>query len=171
MVKHKTAKNIIPKEFINDIKSIIIDSRDNAVRNVNFARVMMYWRVGERIFIEEQQGKERADYGAYLIKNLSKQILPEFGSGFSTRVLHQSVQFYRTYPIVNGLRSQLNWSQYRALIQISDADKREFFELESANNAWNSEETLRQIHSGSLLLFKRVHFRFQFLVCHGFHGF
>jgi len=34
---------------------------------VNFARVKMYWRLGERIFIEEQQGKERADYGAFLI--------------------------------------------------------------------------------------------------------
>jgi len=150
-MKNKSEKGFlseISKQFISDVKSIIIDSRDNAVRSVNFARVMMYWHVGERIFTEEQQGKERADYGAYLIKGLSEQIMPEFGSGFSSRVLHQAVQFYRTYPIVNGLRSQLNWSQYRALIQIPNADKREFFELESVNNAWNSEETLRQIHSG-----------------------
>lgn len=38
-------------------------------------------------------------------------------------------QFYRTYPIGNTLRSQLNWSQYRKLIQIDDPDKREYYEL------------------------------------------
>lgn len=39
-------------------------------------------------------------------------------------------------PIVNTLRSQLNWSQYRMLIQIPDHDKREYYELEAVNNAW-----------------------------------
>jgi len=29
----------------------------------------MYWHLGQRIFVEEQQGKERADYGTYLIKD------------------------------------------------------------------------------------------------------
>ena len=138
----------ISSQFVNDIRNIILDSRNNAVRSVDFARVMMYWRVGERILVEEQKGKERAEYGTYLIKGLSKQILPEFGSGFSVRVLEQSRQFFRTYPIANALRSQLQWSQYRALIQISDADKREFYELESANGGWTGRETLRQIHSG-----------------------
>jgi len=47
----------------------------------------MYWNLGRRIFDEEQQGKERADYGSYLIKNLSKQLLPEYGSGFGVRQL------------------------------------------------------------------------------------
>ena len=151
MAKNKIEKDSMPrvsKQFISDVKSIIIDSRDNAVRSVNFARVMMYWRVGERIYVEEQKGKERADYGTYLIKGLAEQILPEFGSGFSERVLEQSRKFYRTYPIPNALRSELHWTQYRALIQIPDPDKREFFELESVNNAWNSRETERQIHSG-----------------------
>ena len=151
MAKEKIEKGLqgdVSAQFVGDVKNIIRDSQAQAVRSVNFARVMMYWRVGERIFVEEQQGKERADYGAYLIKGLSQQILPEFGSGFSVRVLEQSRQFYRTYPIANGIRSQLNWSQYRALIQIPDPDKREFYELESISGAWNSEETLRQIYSG-----------------------
>ena len=147
----KKEKSLIPevsKQFISDIKSIIFDSRNSAARSVNFARVMMYWRVGERIYVEEQKGKERADYGTYLIKSLSAQILPELGNGFSERLLEQSRQFYRTYPIPNEVRSELNWSQYRALIQISDPDKREFYRLESINNAWSGAETERQIHSG-----------------------
>ena len=101
-----------------DIRQIIETSRSNAVRSVDFCRVQMYWQLGQRIFVEEQQGKERADYGTYLTKELSKQLVPEYGSGFGVRQLELCRQFYRTYPIANTVRSQLNWSQYRLLIQI-----------------------------------------------------
>ena len=137
----------------SDVRKIIETSRNNAVRSVDFCRVQMYWQLGQRIFEEEQQGKERADYGAYLIKTLAKRLEPEFGSGFGVRQLEQSRQFYRTYPIANTLRSQLNWSQYRRLIQIDDPDKREYYELESVNNAWTARETERQINS---MLYERL---------------
>ena len=114
-----------------DTCQIIENARSNAVRSVDFCRVQMYWNIGKRIFEEEQQGKERADYGKYIIRNLSKRLTPEYGSGFSVRQLEQSRQFYRIYPIANTVRSQLNWSQYRRLIQIADPDKREYYELES----------------------------------------
>ena len=107
----------------------------------------MYWHIGRRIFEEEQLGKDRADYGTYLIRNLAKQLEPEYGSGFSVRQLEMCRQFYRLYPIANALRSQLNWTQYRMLIQIEDPDKRLYYELESVNNNWTARETERQINS------------------------
>lgn len=113
----------------------------------------MYWHLGQRIFEEEQHGKERADYGSYLIKNLALRLAPEYGSGFGVRQLEQSRQFYRIYPIANTLRSQLNWSQYRRLIQIDAPDKRAYYELESVNNAWTARETERQINS---MLYERL---------------
>ena len=58
----------------------------------------MYWQIGRRILDEEQKGKERADYGAYLLKKLAKKLEPEFGSGFSVRQLEMCRQFYRVYP-------------------------------------------------------------------------
>ena len=134
-------------KFLNDIRNIIDTARTQAVRSVDFCRAQMYWRMGKRIFEEEQQGKERADYGAYLIKNLAKQLQPEYGSGFSVRQLEMCRQFYRTYPIANTVCSQLNWSQYKLLISISDADKREYYQLEAINNAWTKRELERQIHS------------------------
>ena len=67
---------------------------------------------------EEQQGKDRADYGTYLFRTLAKEIELEYGSGFSLRVLEQCRQFYRVFPIANALRMQLNWSQYNMLIAI-----------------------------------------------------
>ncbi|WP_083758798.1 DUF1016 N-terminal domain-containing protein [Candidatus Amoebophilus asiaticus] len=54
-------------------------------------------------FEEEQEGKGRADYGTYLIKYLSKQLQPEFGSGFSSRQLYLYRQFYFTFPIVRTI--------------------------------------------------------------------
>ena len=139
--------------LVQDVQKIIETARSNAVRSVDFCRVQMYWNLGKRIFEEEQQGKERADYGTYLIKNLAKRLEPEYGSGFGVRQLEQSRQFYRLYPIANTLRSQLNWSQYRRLIQIEDPDKREYYELESVNNAWTARETERQINS---MLYERL---------------
>ncbi|HGO5848200.1 TPA: PDDEXK nuclease domain-containing protein, partial [Mannheimia haemolytica] len=72
---------------------------------------------------------------------------PEFGSGFCSRQLERYRQFYRAFPIATALRSQLNWTQYRRLIQISDSDKREFYLAESCKNNWSSRQLERQINS------------------------
>ena len=125
-----------------------MQARTNAVRCVEFHRVEMYWKMGERIFTEEQKGKERADYGGYLIRNLAEEIEPEYGSGFSYRQLNWCRQFYRTFPIVSALRTQLNWSQYKMLISINDISQREYYQLEAVKNAWTGRELERQINSG-----------------------
>lgn len=52
------------------------------------------------------------------------------------------------YPIVNTLYSQLNWSQYKLLMAITNNDKRKYYELEAINNAWTKRELERQINSG-----------------------
>ncbi len=146
----------MPRQFsslLDDARKIIEAARSDAVRSVDFCRVQMYWNLGRRFFEEEQRGKERADYGAYLVKTLAKTLEAEYGSGFCERQLKFCRQFYRVYPIGNALRSQLNWTQYRLLIQIDDPVKREYYELEAVNNAWTARETERQIHS---LLFERL---------------
>lgn len=130
-----------------EVREIIASARQNAVRSVDFCRVQMYWQIGRRILDEEQKGKERADYGAYLLKNLAKKLEPEFGSGFSVRQLEMCRQFYRVYPIANTVCSQLNWSQYKLLISIPDEYKREYYQLEAVNNCWTKRELERQINS------------------------
>jgi predicted nuclease of restriction endonuclease-like (RecB) superfamily len=138
--------NINPA-FYEDIRHVILQARETAIRSAEFQRVMMYWRLGERIFVEEQLGQERAEHGAYLIKNLSVSIEREFGSGFTIRQLELARQFYRAYPIANALRSQLHWYQYRLLIRIADEHKREYYELEATNNGWTGRELERQINA------------------------
>lgn len=141
------SKEVISAKLVQDARQIIEAAQKNAVRSVNFCRVQMYWNLGKRIFEEEQHGKKRADYGAYIVKSLAEKLEFEYGSGFSRRQLEFCRQFYNIYPIANALRSQLNWSQYRMLIQISDSDKREYYELEAVNNSWNGRELERQINS------------------------
>ena len=138
---------IVSSAFYSEVKKIIVDSKNATIRSVDFQRVLMYWRLGERIFVEEQEGKDRAGYGEYLVHNISKQLEVEFGSGFSKRQLERARQFFRMYPIASALRTQLNWMQYRLLISIDNDQKREYYELEAANNAWTGREMERQINS------------------------
>lgn len=142
-----------PKEIVSDIQHIIDNARNNAIRSVDFERVQMYWRIGERIVVEEQGNKERAEYGISLLKNLGKALQKEYGSGFSERVLRLARQFYLTYPIRNTLRSELNWLQYRLLIRIDNSVKREYYEREAIKNNWTGRELERQINS---LFFERL---------------
>jgi len=98
----------IQKTFISDIRGIILSSKENAAKAVDFQRVLMYWHIGKRIFDEEQASKNRADYGAFLTKHLAENLQPEFGSGFSVRQLELFRQFYRSFPIANTVYSQLS---------------------------------------------------------------
>ncbi|MDR2234600.1 MAG: PDDEXK nuclease domain-containing protein [Chryseobacterium sp.] len=138
---------LINESLISDIKSIIAQSKENAVRAVDHQRTLMYWHIGKRIFEEEQEGKNRADYGTYLIKYLSKQLQPEFGSGFSVRQINLYRQFYRTFPIVHALRAQLSWTQYKLLLSVDNEDKRQFYIAEAVKNNWTSRQLERQMYS------------------------
>ncbi len=135
------------ESIITDIQSIINNARDKAVRAVDHARVVMYWHIGKRIFEEEQHGKERAVYGERLITYLSEQLQPQFGRGFSARNLNLFRQFYRGFPIVQTLSAQLSWSHYSLLLTIPEAEKREFYKIETIKNNWSFRQVERQIGS------------------------
>ena len=135
------------QSVIPDIKAIIAASKDKAIKAVDNERTFMYWYIGQRIFVEEQDGKDRADYGTYLIKFLSQQLQPEYGSGFSVRQLERYRQFYRMFPIASALRTQLSWTQYKFLLAIDNQYKREFYVAESVKNNWTSRQLERQINS------------------------
>ena len=141
------------KELVKEIRDIIDSSRVNAVRSVDFCRVQMYWHIGRRIVEEEQGGKARAEYGKGLIKNLAKELEPVYGSGFGKRQLDYSKKFYLEFPIVHTLYAQLNWSQYKWLLDIPDKDKREYYMLEAVNNCWTARQMKRQIDS---MLYERL---------------
>lgn len=135
------------KDFIGEIKHLILTSQDKAIRAVDFERVALYWNIGKKIFDEVQKGKDRAIYGKQIIKTLSVELEPLYGSGYSIRQLELMRQFYRVFTNTNTLYSQLNWSQYKLLIRLNDKDKREFYIGESVKNLWSARALQRQINS------------------------
>jgi predicted nuclease of restriction endonuclease-like (RecB) superfamily len=143
----------LKKSLIEEIISIINTSQARAIRSVDTERVQMYWQIGKVIFEEEQEGKDRADYGEFLIRTLSEVLVTQHGSGFSYRQLNLFRQFYRVFPIVNALRSQFSWTHYRTLIRIDNQDKREFYIAEGDKNNWTARQLERQINSQ---LFERL---------------
>jgi predicted nuclease of restriction endonuclease-like (RecB) superfamily len=144
---------VIKQEIIQQIKSIISSAQERAIRTVDTERVLMYWQIGKVIFEEEQQGKDRADYGKYLIKSISETFQPQLGSGFSIRQLERNRQFYRSFPIAAALRTQFTWTHYKALISIDNQDKKEFYIAEASKNNWTARQLERQINSQ---LFERL---------------
>jgi predicted nuclease of restriction endonuclease-like (RecB) superfamily len=135
------------KNIIQQIQTIIDTSQKRAIRSIDAERVLMYWHIGKVIFEEEQAGKDRAEYGKFLIKSISNEFQPQFGIGFTVRQLELNRQFYRTFPNTNALRSQLSWTHYRTLIRIGNQEKREFYIAETTKNNWTARQMERQINS------------------------
>lgn len=143
----------INQELVQQIQSIIATAKDRAIRSVDTERVLMYWNIGKVILEEEQEGKERAGYGEFLIRSLAEALEPQFGSGFSYRQLNLFRQFYRSFPIMNALRSQFSWTHYRTLVRIDNPDKKEFYIAEAVKNNWTARQLERQVNSQ---LFERL---------------
>ena len=110
-----------------EIKAILESARSQAFRAVNFAMVQAYWNIGRGIVEEEQRGKARAEYGEYLLKDMSERLAKDFGKGFDYSNLKNMRQFYLTFPIGDALRSHLSWTHYRLLMRVEKESAREFY--------------------------------------------
>lgn len=131
--------------FYEDIKVILQSARNSVYKQVNFIMVEAYWNVGKKIVQEEQNGKGRAEYGKYLIKELSKKLTKDFGKGFSSQNLWNMRQFYNTFPILSTLCRELTWSHYRLLIRVDNEEARIWYMNESVSSNWSVRALERQI--------------------------
>ena len=135
-------------DFISGIRVLLVEARQRVVKQVNATMIKTYYEIGRRIVEQEQQGKEVANYGDYILVRLSESLSGSFGKGFSKRNLELMRQFYLTYRIAKSPISQsLSWTHYIRLMRISDPDERRFYEIEAANNNWSVRELNRQFDS------------------------
>lgn len=93
-------------DFYFRISELLKSARKNVVQAVNSTMVVTYFEIGRLIVVEEQKGKERAEYGKQIIKELSSKLSNEFGKGFSQRNLEQMRQFYLTYSKAQTLSAE-----------------------------------------------------------------
>ncbi|MFN8488636.1 MAG: PDDEXK nuclease domain-containing protein [Caldilineaceae bacterium] len=139
--------------FFDDVRTILTQARQKAYTAINFAMVEAYWQIGQRIVEEEQKGKERAGYGAFLIKELAKQLTEEFGKGFDEREIRRIRQFYLVFPMRDSLRPELSWSHYRFLMRVENVNARKFYLTEAAEQMWSTRKLDRNI---STLYYERL---------------
>ena len=146
----------ISNNYINEIKKILKNARQKAYTAVNSAMVEAYWEIGRRIVEEEQRGKERAEYGKEIVKNLSKELTEEFGKGFSRRTLWEMRKLYvyfSDYEKVRTLFAQLTWSHFQKVLRVSNEKARIFYLTEAAENMWSVRTLDRNI---STLYYDRI---------------
>jgi len=144
-----------------NIAGYIRAARHNVLRSVNIEQVNAYWLIGRDIVEEEQAGEKRAEYGTFLLNELSSRLRKEFGEGFSVSTLTHIRKFYIVYQKSYAVRTKsipqfnphLSWTHYRSLMRIDRQVAREFYEKETIENNWASRELERQIGS---LLFDRL---------------
>ena len=146
----------ISNNYINEIKKILKNARQKAYTAVNSAMVEAYWEIGRRIVEEEQNGKERAEYGKEIVKNLSKELTEEFGKGYSYRTLREIRQFYLMFSDFEKWRTvsaKLTWSHFQKVLRVSDEKARIFYLTEAAENMWSVRTLDRNI---STLYYDRI---------------
>lgn len=146
----------ISNNYISEIKKILKNARQKAYTAVNSAMVEAYWEIGRRIVEEEQNGKERAEYGKEILQNLSKELTEEFGKGYSYRTLREIRQFYLMFSDFEKWRTvsaKLTWSHFQKVLKVSDEKARIFYLTEAAENMWSVRTLDRNI---STLYYDRI---------------
>ena len=146
----------ISNNYISEIKKILKNARQKAYTAVNSAMVEAYWEIGRRIVEEEQNGKERAEYGKEILQNLSKELTEEFGKGYSYRTLREIRQFYLMFSDFEKWRTvsaKLTWSHFQKVLRVSNEKARIFYLTEAAENMWSVRTLDRNI---STLYYDRI---------------
>ena len=137
---------IISNNLIENLKYLIISSREKIVQSVNTTMVQTYWNIGKTLVEDEQKGNTRATYGKQQLKQISLELTKEFGKGFDTRNLRNMRQFYQTFSIWQSVNAKLSWTHYVRLIRIENKDAREWYIQESIENNWSARALDRQIN-------------------------
>ncbi|MDH2925706.1 PDDEXK nuclease domain-containing protein [Lonepinella koalarum] len=139
--------------LFSQIAEIIHQARNQVRQTVNVAMVQSYWEIGRLIVENEQQGNQRADYGKYVLQDLSKRLTEMFGKGFGVSNLRNMRQFFLAFPIRHAVRSELSWTHYRSLIRIENNQARQWYLNEAIEQHWSARALERQI---SVLYYERL---------------
>mgnify|MGYP003439535848 FL=1 len=170
-------KDIINKEefaFLESLKRIVRSARGMAYASINYAQVQANWLLGQRIVEQMQKGKERAEYGAYIVKLASKALTEEFGKGYSETNIRSFRLFYLTFSdlqiqqtlsaesqsntvqvlseqpkalIQQTVSARLSWSHFERLMRVEDVKARDWYMKEASEQMWSVRTLDRNINT------------------------
>ena len=123
--------NLMEQDFYVEVKQILNSAREKVYKTANFAMVEAYWNIGKCI-VEKQGGKDKAEYGTQLIKNLSVRMVKEFGKGFTPANLANMRQFYLEETVKS------NWSTRQLERQINSFFYERLLSGTSTRKAYNT---------------------------------
>ncbi|MCL2319894.1 MAG: PDDEXK nuclease domain-containing protein [Treponema sp.] len=137
------------KRFFADVIKLLQEGRSKTHTAINLVMVETYWNIGKRIVEQEQRGKERANYGDYLIVNLSRHLTDTFGKGFSEANLQNMRRFFMIFPeFPTHCVGNLSWTNIRIIMRIDNTKERNYYLQEAAVENWSSRVLERNIRTG-----------------------
>lgn len=169
------------KTLISNINDIHNTLQIKTLQSVSVNLTIRNYLIGHYIIEYEQNGNDRAEYGAKIIDNLADSL--KHIKGLSTTNLRLFRQFYSMYPQIhqslpdqlkiaikihqsstdesktnlkiqtNKLLTHLTFTHFVELIKIDNDTKRGFYEVEAIKGNWSVRELKRQTET---LLYERV---------------
>jgi hypothetical protein len=107
----------------------------------------------QKVVIEKQELEKKVEEGLELegyteiLQDIKSLLEKASDLDIAKRNLHNTVRFYRVYPIVQTVSAQLSWSHFVELIYLDNKEERQFYEQHTIQNAWSVRELRRQIRS------------------------
>ena len=147
--------------LVSAIEGLVSDARTGLKATMNAIMLQTYWRTGEHIVVYEQNGADRAIYGAGLMRRLAHDLTLRLGRGFA----HSNLNYMRKFYLVSqkiqtsgffgkGQTSGfLTWSHYLEILRADDQLEIAFYAKECENSKWCVRELHRQMQS---MLFHRI---------------
>jgi predicted nuclease of restriction endonuclease-like (RecB) superfamily len=91
-------EHVLPT-ILSEICSLIETSRHHAAVTANLALVTLYWNIGRIITQDIQKNEKRAGYGEQLLGNLARELIKDYGQGYSARNLRDMRRFFEGFAI------------------------------------------------------------------------
>jgi predicted nuclease of restriction endonuclease-like (RecB) superfamily len=143
----RTEKQTDQNVLFRQITEIISQAKRKAYQSSNTILLQMYWRIGQLIVEDEQNGSAKATYGKAVLKNLAQQLTFGFGKGFDERNLNNMRSFYNAFPIWNAVRTELSWTHYRIISRLETEGLRMKYIKHAAEGGWDTRNLQRNITS------------------------
>lgn len=140
----KEIKNIVQStidaSFLAEVKHLVEQGRQQAYASVSRLMIETYWKIGERIVLQEQKGANRAEYGTQLISQLSEELTQAYGKGFSKRNLQYFRSFYLTFSdleIVQSRLHNLTWTHIIKTLRVEDPTAVRWYLSAASQEMWS----------------------------------